>query len=72
MVFHVVGVRALRAVEEVFFARAGRVAFGGVGGRVGELGGASVEPRVEAVPLAEEGGGGGGEDDVAGGGRGGG
>lgn len=71
VVFHVVGVRALRAVEEVFVARGLRVRFRGVGGWVGELGRFAVKAGVEAVPLAQEGGGCGGEEDVACGGGGG-
>ena len=61
-----IGVRALRAVEEVF----GLVVFGfsrgGVGVWVGKFGGSAVGADAEGVPGGDEGGEGGGGEDVAG------
>ena len=60
-----IGVRALRAVEQVF----GRVGLGvrgaGVGVWVGDFGGSAVAADVDAVPEGDEGGERGGGEDVA-------
>lgn len=60
-----IGVRPLRAVEEVLVTALLGFGGGGVGVGVGHLRAAPVLGRVEGVELGDEGGEGGGEEDVA-------